>query len=203
MESSGYVEQGGRAGEGFRLDAAMVVQRGRWREFRQTILIAVGLFFLQQPFRQVVEGDLPSVYTFPLVVPGRLSLLIDVLFVVAYVFVAYRAFGLIRSCRPEARVLRLNQLGLGLVFVGALLDLWEDWRLWVLLGEGSHGLALSFGEAFGAGAEGTGFTAPDAGLRARSAWCSKRSPSWATGRPAPAVAGRRWRAFPDRASAAR
>lgn len=159
MESSGYAEQrDDRAGEGARLDVATVVQRGRWREFRRTLLTAVALVVLQLPLRCVVKGDLDSVHVFAPAIPGRLSLIIDVLFVLTYLFVAYRAFGLMRSCRPETWALRASQAGLVLVFVGAVLDLWEDLRLWVLFGDSDHDLTVGFGEMFTAGGDGKGFS---------------------------------------------
>ncbi len=163
MESSGYVKQTGRSGEGVGLDAALVVQRGRWREFGRTLLIAAGLLVLQQPLRLTLQpfgfvDRLDSVHEFDDVVPARLSLIVDALFVLAYLLVAYRAFGLIRSCRARTWALRLNQLGLALVFVGALLDLWEDARLWALFGEVPHDLTIGFDEVFAAGASGRGYT---------------------------------------------
>lgn len=159
MESSEYVGyEGPREGKGVGLVAAKAVQRGRWREFRRTLLIAAALVAVQLPLRFVVKGKLDSVHDIALVVPGRLSLIVDVLFVIAYVFVAYRAFGLIRSCRADAWALALNKTGLALVVSGALLDLVEDGRLWMLMGDGDYGLTVSFDELFGGSADGDGFT---------------------------------------------
>ncbi|WP_147381363.1 patatin-like phospholipase family protein [Nocardioides immobilis] len=178
MESSGYAEQRDepRAGKGARMDVTRVVQRGRWREFRRTLLIAAGLLVLQQPLRWVVDAPwfvdrLDSVHEFNDVVPARMSLIVDVMLVVAYVFVAYRAFGLLRSSRAEAwpewaggdrsRIpppLVVNKVGLALVLAGAGLDLWEDLRLWVLFGQVPHDLTLGFDEVFTTGDGGHGYT---------------------------------------------
>ena len=132
---SSYTNQGGRAGQGYRLDSFDVVQKGRRREFRRTGLITIGLFLLQGPLRSAASGDRTSEYSFSAEVPGRLSLLVDVLFILAYLLVAYRAFGLIRSCLPRPWALRLNKTGLVLIVVGASLDFWEDVRLWHILGD--------------------------------------------------------------------
>ena len=158
MDHSGYVEN--------RLDVAKVVQRGRWREFRRTVLFAAALLLLQQPLRLVVHGSWPfdrlhteySEHGFLDVVPARLSLIVDVVLVVAYVFVAYRAFGLMRYCRPRAWALWANKAGLALVIAGAVLDLWEDIRLWVLFGQGPHDLTVGHDEVFGRGNDDARYT---------------------------------------------
>jgi len=159
VDSSYVGFDGDREGTGYGLPADLVVRRGRWREFRRTFAIAAALLVLQAPLRSVLsEEGLDSVQDLPLVVPGRLMVMIDVAFVFAYLFLAYRAFGLIRSCRAPARALAVNKAGLALVFAGALLDLWEDATLWWRMGDGDHDLTVSFAEVVGGSADGSAFS---------------------------------------------
>lgn len=170
MASSGYVAGQAGAGGGYRLDTFDAVLTGRCRELTRTALIVVGLFVAQWPLRKAAEGTWDNVIAegvapgHPLLVevPGRLSLVIDAALIIAYVFVAYRAFGLVRSFRPPRWVLTATKVGVALVLVGAAADIWEDVRLWDRLGAAAGPakdiLTLSFDDALGGGPEGFSFS---------------------------------------------
>jgi hypothetical protein len=152
--TSGLVDEGGRSGSGYRLVSKEVVQTGRRREFVITIVIAGGLLALQYPLRATAIGDWQSRYPLPPAVPARLSLIIDVFLIVAYVFVAYRSWGLVRSHRTGPLVRRASQGALTMVLVGAAMDIWEDIVLWHQFARAdkpgdSVSLGLDFDEALG------------------------------------------------------
>ena len=134
------------------LDVHMTVRRGRQREVVRTLGIFLLLLVAQWPMRQAAQGEWRSEYDFAAVVPGRLSVMVDVAMIFAYLLLAYRSFGLLRSTRPGMRLLRLNQLGVGLAVVAGVLDLYEDWRLWQLLPERQSepgSLTVSWADALG------------------------------------------------------
>lgn len=152
ITQSGYVKQGDRSGAGYRLRSAEVVRVGRRREFHQTIAVTLLLLVVQQPMIATATGEWATAYDFPPEVPGRLSLIVDLFLVVAYLYVAYRAWGLVRSHRAGLAVRRLARAALALVTVGAALDLLENYRLWERFGEASGdtvSYAVTFEDALG------------------------------------------------------
>src|SRR6059058_4233610 len=126
----GYVAQGQGTNRGFRLDREEVVRTGRRREFQRSLEVFVGLYLLQLPMREAALGDWRPAVELPAIQSARLSLLVDLAVITAYVYVAYRAFGLARSHRVARGWLRACQVGLSCVLVGAVLDILEDYRLW-------------------------------------------------------------------------
>lgn len=91
MRSRGYLRQPAPAGAGYRLDRGEVVLRGRARQLRRTAAIAAGLFLAQWPMRAVVTGDLHAVQPMAVAISVRLSLLVDAMFISAYLALAARA----------------------------------------------------------------------------------------------------------------
>jgi hypothetical protein len=137
VASMGYkrldAEQGNRAGKGWRFDAAEIVERGRRREFFRTAALTLTLYLAQWPLRLTALGRLKSAAPLDPVIPARLSLLIDVGFLLALLFVALRAWGWARSRRLEAKWLRLSHNGVRLVCLGAALHFIGLVRLWYLV----------------------------------------------------------------------
>jgi hypothetical protein len=135
VDTSGYVSRESGPNAEYGLDGFRAVQRGRRTEALQTLGMVLILFAAQWPMRQVATGRWESTHaaTFGAVVPGRLSLMVDAAMIFAYLLLAYRSFGLLRSLRPAGWLLRLNAVLVGVVFAGAAMDLWEDWKLWRLV----------------------------------------------------------------------
>jgi hypothetical protein len=162
MDTSGYVVNGAGAGpSGYRLDGYFALLRGRRREVLRTLVITLVLSAVQWPMRQSALGNWDNAYPFSVSVPGRLSLMVDVAMIFAYLLLAYRSFGLLRALRPATWVLTANQVGVGLVLTGGMLDLWEDVRLWQLLPKrefGSQSLTLSWDDAVGVSLGSTTFS---------------------------------------------
>lgn len=127
------------SGAPYQLDGDKMVLRGRWRSYWRTAVVVVALFVLQQPLRQVADGSWASVQPLSRSVPARLSLLVDLGMIIAYSLMALRGWELVRWWWPAAKPYRqpmrvLAALGLGLVVIGAILDVVEDYRLWLQTG---------------------------------------------------------------------
>lgn len=106
---------------------ATIEEIGRRRTFTRTLSLAIVLFVVQQPMLDAVRDNADSVFACS--VPGRLSLLVDVLFICSYVYSAYRAFKYVRFLnRPGWE--GIARIGSSLVYVAAVLDLIENLRLW-------------------------------------------------------------------------
>lgn len=109
-----------------------MVREGRWRTYRRTALLVGFLFLLQVPMRQVATADWSSVADIPTVVPVRLSLLLDLGMILAYVILAFRAVELVFSKPPDRTSRRLDAwLAFSLVLLAAAMDVVENVVLWV------------------------------------------------------------------------
>ncbi|TDD25392.1 hypothetical protein E1218_14970 [Kribbella turkmenica] len=119
--------------EGTKGDAT-IEQIGRRRTFTRTLQLAVVLAVVQWPMRDAVHDAAGS----PLgcEVPGRLSLLVDATFVMAYVYAAYRAYKYVKFLGRQSWQ-RIAAIGSWVVFVAAVLDVVEDVRLWNDFGTGA------------------------------------------------------------------
>src|SRR4051794_14521569 len=106
MDASGYVVKG-PGPSGYGLDGYKAVQRGRQTEVLRTLGLLLVLLVSQWPMRQAALGHWHSANPFDVVVPGRLSLLVDVAMIFTYLLLAYRSFGLLRSMRPRFMLLRV------------------------------------------------------------------------------------------------
>jgi hypothetical protein len=118
---------------------------GQWRRVRITVLVVLVLAAVQWPMRNAVleadptwserwgagvVGGVPGC-----VVPARLSLLVDVIFIYAYVLAAWRAREFICVRAPWSRVLsRVGSAGAGLVSLAAVLDVAENVVVWQRFG---------------------------------------------------------------------
>ncbi|ADB35641.1 hypothetical protein Kfla_6649 [Kribbella flavida DSM 17836] len=116
--------------EGSRGEAS-IEQIGRRRTFTRTLSLAVVLFVVQQPMVDAVRDNAAS--AFACEVPGRLSLLVDVLFVGAAVYAGYRAYKYVRFLGFPGWQ-RVAAVGALVVCVAAALDLTENFLLWGELG---------------------------------------------------------------------
>ncbi len=117
------------------------VQVGRRREVFRTLALMVGLHLLQIPLYLVATGRLHSAAEVGQVVPGRLLLAIDLGCILTRMFVAYRAWGLVRSRRAKRGVLAWARYSVDLVMVFALVNFLSDVALWLLVdADGNSGL---------------------------------------------------------------
>ena len=133
MTSAGYEQQTFREGGGYRLKASEVVRVGRRRELIRTLALMTALGLIQIPLCLAAVGYLHSEADMPPVVPGRLSLAVDLGFIITRVFVAYRAAGLLRSRRVPRKWILVSRAGVVFVLLGAAGDVLENVRLWTLL----------------------------------------------------------------------
>ncbi len=115
--------------EGTKGDAT-IEQIGRRRTFTRTLQLTIILAVVQWPMRDAVHdaasADLCEV-------PGRLSLLLDATFIMAYVYAAYRAYRYVKFLNRQSWQ-RIAAIGSWVVFVAAVLDVVEDVRLWTEFG---------------------------------------------------------------------
>ncbi|GAA0578475.1 hypothetical protein HPO96_14110 [Kribbella sandramycini] len=109
--------------EGTKGDAT-IEQIGRRRTFTRTLQLAIVLAVVQAPMRSAVQSA-----TAVCEVPARLSLLVDGLFIMAYVYAAYRAYKYVKFLDRQSWQ-RIAAIGAWLVCVAAVLDVIEDIRLW-------------------------------------------------------------------------
>jgi len=116
---------------------ATIEQIGRRRTFTRTLQLALVLVVVQWPMRNAVLAGVDCE------IPGRLSLLVDGTFIVAYVYAAYRGYKYVRFLNRQSWR-TFAAVGAWLVFVAAILDVAEDIRLWSDFG-GSSCADLSTG----------------------------------------------------------
>ncbi|TDD58494.1 hypothetical protein E1263_18900 [Kribbella antibiotica] len=102
---------------------ATIEQIGRRRTFTRTLQLAIVLVVVQWPMRQAVQAGVDCE------IPGRLSLLVDGTFIVAYVYASYRAYKYIRFLNRQSWR-KVAAVGAWLVFGAAILDIVEDIKLW-------------------------------------------------------------------------
>lgn len=125
------------SGAPYQLDGAKLVSRGRWRTFWRTLGVTVFLLALQHPMRQVATGQWtldPTLGTaaIPVAVPVRLSLLVDLPMIAAYVILAVRSWELVRfGPRRTTPNWVLVWVATVMVVLGAVIDVVEDRHLWV------------------------------------------------------------------------
>ncbi|MFI6673307.1 hypothetical protein [Kribbella sp. NPDC050470] len=116
--------------EGTKGDAT-IEQIGRRRTFTRTLQLAVVLAVVQWPMRDAVHDAAGSALGCE--VPGRLSLLVDATFIMAYVYAAYRAYKYVKFLNRQSWK-QIAAVGSWIVFAAAVLDIVEDVRLWNELG---------------------------------------------------------------------
>ncbi|MFK4082855.1 hypothetical protein ACI2LF_02025 [Kribbella sp. NPDC020789] len=116
---------------------ATIEQIGRRRTFTRTLQLAIVLLVVQWPMRHAVGAGTDCE------VPGRLSLLVDAMFVMAYVYAGYRAYKYVRFLNRQSWR-KIAAVGSWLVVVAAVLDVAEDIKLWTDFG-GSGCADLSTG----------------------------------------------------------
>ncbi|TCO41502.1 hypothetical protein EV646_11543 [Kribbella antiqua] len=112
---------------------ATIEQIGRRRTFTRTLQLAVILAVVQWPMRDAVHDA--AGLAADCEVPGRLSLLLDAMFIMAYVYAAYRAYKYVKFLNRQSWT-RVAAIGSWLVCVAAVLDVVEDIRLWRDFGTG-------------------------------------------------------------------
>ncbi|MEV0282933.1 hypothetical protein AB0H36_02325 [Kribbella sp. NPDC050820] len=116
--------------EGTKGDAT-IEQIGRRRTLTRTLQLAVVLAVVQWPMRDAVHDAAGSALGCE--VPGRLSLLVDATFIMAYVYAAYRAYKYVKFLNRQSWK-QIAAVGSWIVFAAAVLDIVEDVRLWNELG---------------------------------------------------------------------
>ncbi|WP_432883577.1 hypothetical protein ACQPYH_42025 [Kribbella sp. CA-245084] len=118
--------------DGTRGDAT-IEQVGRRRTFTSTLQLAIILAIVQVPMRSAVGQATGA----PLgcAAPGRLSLLVDATFIMAYVYAAYRAYKYVKFLNRQSWK-QIAAVGSWLVLTAAALDIVEDIRLWSDFGSG-------------------------------------------------------------------
>ena len=112
---------------------ATIEQIGRRRTFTTTLQLALILAVVQWPMRAAVHDAAGSAIACE--VPGRLSLLVDAMFIMAYVYAAFRAYKYVKFLTRQSLLNReswqgIAAIGSWLVFGAAGLDVVEDIRLW-------------------------------------------------------------------------
>ncbi|WP_329482653.1 hypothetical protein OG555_10670 [Kribbella sp. NBC_01484] len=112
---------------------ATIEQIGRRRTFTTTLQLALVLAVVQWPMRAAVHDAAGSAIACE--VPGRLSLLVDAMFIMAYVYAAFRAYKYVKFLTRQSLLNReswqgIAAIGSWLVFGAAGLDVVEDIRLW-------------------------------------------------------------------------
>jgi hypothetical protein len=132
-----YVTEQKREGSDLQIPASLfhvsrgeLERKGRTQALVRSLGVAVLLFLLQQPPYQVAQGDLPEIGTIPAYVPARISLLIDVAMIAAYLLAGYRALELVRATRPTQTVRRVMYAAMFVLAVGGVADLAENLGLW-------------------------------------------------------------------------
>jgi len=123
---------------------ATIEQIGRRRTFTRTLQLALVLAVIQWPMRAAVHQAAGS--ALDCAVPGRLSLLVDAMFVMAYVYAAFRAYKYVKFLSRQSWLDRgswreIAAVGSWLVFVAAALDVVDDVRLWGEFGASAGGCA--------------------------------------------------------------
>lgn len=143
----GYVTENDDVAEAqasdYGLSRPALEHEGRWRTFRRSGITALFLFALQVPLIATATGHLASEADVPAVVPARISLVVDLAMIAAYVLVAYRALELMWAVRCTRAIRRTAYAAAAAVGLGAALDLLEDLTLWVRVGDASAQAAMT------------------------------------------------------------
>ena len=113
-----------------------LAQQGRRRSLYRSFGVFVALLLLQQPLRFVATGYWESAMPdrISAEVPARLSLMVDVAMVAAYVMVGFRALQLVWAYRPGTIVRVVSYAAAVLLFAGGVADLVENAILWRRVG---------------------------------------------------------------------
>jgi hypothetical protein len=117
---------------------ATIEEIGRRRTFTDTLSLAIVLFVVQLPMVDAVRDNAGS--AFDCAIPGRLSLLVDVLFIGTYVYAAYRAYKYVRFLQQPLWQ-AIARIGALLISLAAVLDVVEDIKLWSDFGRQTGGCA--------------------------------------------------------------
>jgi hypothetical protein len=130
----------------YRLERFDVVVRGRGRELARSVIFFVLLLVIQQPLREEALKTPGSTPHLAPVVSLRISLVIDLAFMISYVLVTYRAWGLVRVYRAPPKLARITR-GIAYYVVPALLivDVAEDLHLWTAYSGDDRVTSLSWG----------------------------------------------------------
>ena len=114
------------------------VQVGRRREVFRTLGLMVVLHLVQIPLYLQATGRVQSAVELPQVVPGRLLLAIDLACILTRMYLAYRAWGLLRCRRARPGVLAWARYGVDLVVISAVANVVADVILWFLVDAAGH-----------------------------------------------------------------
>lgn len=116
----------------YRLERFDVVVGGRWREFIRSAVFFSFLLLMQQPLRRDALKAPSTTRYFDPVVSLRISLILDVAFIISYVMLAYRAWGLVRAFRAPPLVATITK-AIAYYVIPALVvvDLVENVYLWL------------------------------------------------------------------------
>jgi hypothetical protein len=118
---------------------ATIEQIGRRRTFTRTATVAAILLVVQQPMADAVRDA-----TAGCGVSARLSLLVDFLFITAYVVAAYRGFRYVRFL-AHGQWTRLARTGFAIVAAAGVSDVGENAALWRRFGSADECGSLSTG----------------------------------------------------------
>lgn len=114
----------------YRMSRMEMERHGRLRSLIHTIVAAAALLLLQYPLRQVAVGDWAATDAVPRGTSARLSLLVDVAMIGAYLAVAWRALELLLAWDRRTYWRKVAYAAAGAVAIGACLDLAENLALW-------------------------------------------------------------------------
>lgn len=129
----------------YRLSRAEVEWTGRWRAYLRAFG-AVGLAFaLQFPAWMAAQGRWKSAVPTDAEIAARISLVLDLGMILAYVLLAFRAFEIVRSARPPRTVSYVAHAGMTLVVAGGALDVAEDVLLWTRVDGAVQPVSMSVG----------------------------------------------------------
>lgn len=114
----------------YRMSRMEMERHGRRRSLVHTIVVAAALLLLQYPLRQVAVGDWTATDAVARGTSARLSLLVDVALVGAYLAVAWRALEMLLAWNRRTAWRKPAYAAAGAVAIGACLDLAENLALW-------------------------------------------------------------------------
>lgn len=114
----------------YRMNRVEIERHGRWRSFSQTLAVVVALFVLQYPINEAATGDWTAVGPVSSGTSARLGLLVDLAMIVSYLTLAWRALELTLAWKRQTPLRFIVYVALGLVVLGAVLDLAENVVLW-------------------------------------------------------------------------
>ena len=115
----------------YRLERFDVEVKGRWREFRRSVLLFLLLLLILRALRiDALKSPATSPDIDP-VVSLRISLIIEVAFMISYVLATYRAWGLVRTFRAPRRLAATARLiAYYVVPILVVVDIGENIYLW-------------------------------------------------------------------------